>query len=136
MECDIFRILLKHVSDHSRNSTFSISVTVPFRKMLKHLVHTAQKIKFSINDFFIKCDQTSRKLWIRSQLLEKFWIVNFIFRAPSKDETIKTSYLSHDNFIFTVYGQRLKNVRFSFFMVIVKVHLSSWIEQKISSTKL
>ena len=58
------------------------------------------------------------------------------FLCTSKDETLKTSYLSHDNFIFTVYEQRSRNVRFSFFMVIVKVHLSSWIEQKISSTKL
>ena len=32
---------------------------------------TAQKMKFSINDFFIKCDQIRRKLRIWSHLLKK-----------------------------------------------------------------
>ena len=42
---------------------------------------TAPKMKFSIKDFFGKCDQIRRKLWIWSYLLEKSLKENFIFRA-------------------------------------------------------
>ena len=35
------------------------------------LTHTAQKMKFYIKDFFSKCDQIRRKLWIWSHLLKK-----------------------------------------------------------------
>ena len=40
---------------------------------------TAQKVKFSIKDFFSKCDQIRRKLRIWSHLLKKSLMVNFIF---------------------------------------------------------
>ena len=40
---------------------------------------TAQKMKFSIKDFFSKCDQIHRKLRIWSHLLKKFVMENFIF---------------------------------------------------------
>ena len=43
-----------------------------------HATGTAQKMKFSIQDFFSKCDQIRRKLWIWSHLLKKFLIENFI----------------------------------------------------------
>ena len=39
------------------------------------------KIKFSIKDFFSKCDQFRRELRIRSHLLKKFLMENFIFCA-------------------------------------------------------
>ena len=42
---------------------------------------TAQKMKFSIKDFFSKCDQIRRKLRIWSHLLKKPLIENFIFCA-------------------------------------------------------
>ena len=42
---------------------------------------TAQKIKFSIKDFFSKCDQIGRKLRIWSRLLKKFLMENFIVCA-------------------------------------------------------
>ena len=42
---------------------------------------TVQKMKFSIKDFFSKCDQILRKLWIRSHLLRKSLMENFIFCA-------------------------------------------------------
>ena len=38
-------------------------------------------MKFFINDFFSKCDQIHRKLWIWSHLLKKSLIENFIFCA-------------------------------------------------------
>ena len=40
---------------------------------------TAQKMKFSIKDFFSKCDQILRKLRIWSHLLKKSSAENFIF---------------------------------------------------------
>ena len=40
---------------------------------------TAQKAKFSIKDFFSKCDQIRRKLRIWSHLLQKSLMENFIF---------------------------------------------------------
>ena len=42
---------------------------------------TAQKMKFSINDFSSKCDQICRKLRIWSHLLKKSLMENFIFCA-------------------------------------------------------
>ena len=42
---------------------------------------TAQKMKFSIKEFFSKCDQIRRKLQIWSHLLKKSLMENFIFYA-------------------------------------------------------
>ena len=44
-------------------------------------VQTAQIMKFSVKDFFSKCNQTRRKLRIWSHLLKKSLTENFIFRA-------------------------------------------------------
>ena len=38
-------------------------------------------MKFSMKDFFSKCDQIRRKLWNWLHLLKKSLIENFIFRA-------------------------------------------------------
>ena len=43
--------------------------------------NTVQKVKFSIKDFFSKCDQIRRKLRIWSHLLKKPLMENFIFCA-------------------------------------------------------
>ena len=42
---------------------------------------TAQKMKFSMKDFFSKCDQIRRKLRIWSHLLKKSLMENFLFCA-------------------------------------------------------
>ena len=42
---------------------------------------TAQKMKFSIKDFFSKCDQIRSKLRIWSHLLKKSLVESFIFCA-------------------------------------------------------
>ena len=44
---------------------------------------TAQKMKFSVKDFFSKCDQTRSFLRIWSHLLKKSLMENFIFCAVS-----------------------------------------------------
>ena len=43
--------------------------------------HTARKMKFSIKDFFSKCDQIRRNLRIWSHLLKRSLMENFIFSA-------------------------------------------------------
>ena len=43
--------------------------------------HIAQKMKFSIKDFFSKCDQILMRIW--SHLLKKSLMENFIFCAVS-----------------------------------------------------
>ena len=48
---------------------------------LKIAYYTAQKMKFSIKDFFSKCDQIRRKLRIWLRLLKKSLNENFIFCA-------------------------------------------------------
>ena len=50
------------------------------------ITFTAQKMMFSIKDFFSKCDQFCRKLWIWSHLLNKSLIENFIFCAVLEKE--------------------------------------------------
>ena len=44
-------------------------------------IHTAQKMKFCMKDFFSKCGQIHRKLRLWSHLLKKFLMENFIFCA-------------------------------------------------------
>ena len=44
-----------------------------------HAIFTTQKIKFSITDFFSKCDQICRKLWIWLHLTKKPVMENLIF---------------------------------------------------------
>ena len=52
---------------------------------LQHIaLITAQKMKYSIKDFFSKCDQTRSFLRIWSHLLEKSLMENFIFCAVVK----------------------------------------------------
>ena len=55
----------------------SLQVTTSYYKWL--LIYTAQKMKFSIQDFFKKCEQIRRRIW--SHLLKKSWMENFIFCA-------------------------------------------------------
>ena len=47
--------------------------------MIKTNIGTAQKIKFSIKDFFSKCDQVRNFLRIWSHLLKKSLMENLIF---------------------------------------------------------
>ena len=42
-------------------------------------LHTAQKMRFFIKDFFSKCDQIRRKMRIWSHLLKKSLMENYIF---------------------------------------------------------
>ena len=48
------------------------------------VIYTAQKMKFSITDFFSNCDQIRRKLRIWSHLLKKSLMESFIFCEKSR----------------------------------------------------
>ena len=54
-----------------------------------HVSITAQKIKFSIKDFFSKCDQMRSFLRIWFHLLKKSLMENFIFCAVYMSTWIK-----------------------------------------------
>ena len=49
--------------------------------MVLNTIFTAQKMNFSIKDFFSKCDQIRKKLRIWSHLLKKSLMENCIFCA-------------------------------------------------------
>ena len=77
------------INAHPRNAYFnsliiSTSQFLTKKKKLTQLEQrtiTAQKKKFSIKNFFCKCDQVRRKLRIWSHLLKKSLMENFIFCA-------------------------------------------------------
>ena len=60
-------------------STLWMKENHPLSQM--NAIATAQKMKFSIKDFFSKSDQIGRRLRIWSHLLKKSLIKNFIFCA-------------------------------------------------------
>ena len=52
---------------------------------------TAQKMKFSIKDFFSECDQIRRSLRIWSHLMKKFLMESFIFCAEFAENCSRIS---------------------------------------------
>ena len=68
---DVFNILI-HQTDYSNNRTVH---------EIHFAINTPQKMKFSIKDFFSKCEQIRRKLLICSHLLKKCLMENFFFCA-------------------------------------------------------
>ena len=79
----IFFLVRENVkSDAPLGSSFpTIPNLLNLVKYLKSKADTAQKMKFSIKDFFSKCEQIRRKLRICSHLLKKSLMENFIFCA-------------------------------------------------------
>ena len=75
------RIFMYFFSKSSEHYLFKLALV---RVLLHHLSHfqkfdTAQKMKFSIKDFFNKCDQICRKLRLWLNLQRKSLKENFIF---------------------------------------------------------
>ena len=70
------------------------SLKKKIRKVTAVDVYTAQKMKFSIKDFFSKCNQILRKLRIWPHLPKKSLVENFIFCALLlKTDSIADIYL-------------------------------------------
>ena len=70
----------KRPSQFLENQFFTNYQTYPLNSSHSPL-HTAQEMKFSIKDFFSKCDQICWKLQIWSHLLRKSLMEIFIFCA-------------------------------------------------------
>ena len=66
----------------------------------KVLFYTAQKMKFSIKDFFSKCDQIHSFLRIWSHLLKKSLMENFIFCAVLYLIVLPTAIAPSKEFLF------------------------------------
>ena len=88
-------LTIQMTTEEGREPYFFISITSSRSQTLRYLfpfmhlrcpgclLHTAQKMKFCIKDFFSKCDQIPSFLWIWSHLLKKSLTENFIFCAVS-----------------------------------------------------
>ena len=72
---DIYANLAGDVEKRLDTSNSEVRRPLPIRK------NTAQNMKFSIKDFFSKCDQIRRFLRIWSHLLKKSLMENFMFCA-------------------------------------------------------
>ena len=66
-----------------QRTVFTFVGMVAFVEVVVVRTFTAQKMKFSIKDFFSNCDQLYRNLRIWSHLLQKSLIKNLIFCACS-----------------------------------------------------
>ena len=97
-------ILWKEFPLRSMRNSKSCSVDVfNFLNMLQKSIFyyensTAQKMKFSIKDFFSKCDQIRSFLQISSYLLKKSLMENFIFCA-----VLKLFYITFDSYFFVFF---------------------------------
>ena len=80
--------LLARIARHSSNSDTN-----------QDFSNTAQKIKFSIKDFFSKCNQMHSFLRIWSHLLKKFRVENFIFSCSVNQELSKMCMMVKNNMI-------------------------------------
>ena len=74
---------------------------------MKVKISTAQKMKFSIKDFFSKCDEIQRKLRIWSHLLKKSWMENFIFCAMK----FLVKRKGNENLLFVVHSSNFSKIR-------------------------
>ena len=77
-------------------------------KSYRTAIYTAQKMNFSMKDFFSKCHQICRKLWIWSHLLKKSLLENFIFCAVILECSLSLSHTRMLLFIFYNVGRSSK----------------------------
>ena len=87
--------------------------------------HTAQKMKFSIKDFFSKCDQIRRKVRHWLHLLKKSLMKKFIFCVASN---------IYDG-VFRINSQRLKAVNYFCKTLYLRCLKGFWFSHWIGSVK-
>ena len=84
----VYQLQRREYLKQGKNSTWSTKLEMKQRHGLKSLAEannpTVLKMKFSIKDFFSKCDQIHSFLRIWSHLLKKSLVENFIFCAVSR----------------------------------------------------
>ena len=74
-----YNLKIRKTSTGAKQAAFIFFIFVFFS-----ISDTLQKMKFSIKDFFSKCDQIRSKLRIWSHLLKKCLMENFIFMKTNK----------------------------------------------------
>ena len=72
-------VMLFSTVKNSVRKTADINYELDQLNLLFECLYIAQKVKFSIKDFFSECDQIRRKMWIWSYLLKKSLMENFVF---------------------------------------------------------
>ena len=88
-----------------KTSSFLVSlVTLVKRNIILETVvlYNAQKMRFSIKDYFSKCDQIRRELRIWSYLLKKSSMKNFIFCALIEYLQATVSEYDHGDIILNI----------------------------------
>ena len=73
--------IARSIKSENVKATESLLMKMPAKISSITRYYTTQKIKFSIKDFFSKCDQIRSFLRIWSHLLKKSFMKNFIFCA-------------------------------------------------------
>ena len=81
-------------------------------------------MKFSIKDFFSKCDQIRSFLWIRSHLLKKSVMENFIFCAKLQPAIpwktlIKSAYVKIDAYLLQFLCHMTSDVKCSYMLFLL-----------------
>ena len=117
----------KHVFGNSQQIVTASSNTKLTKLDTHWNTHTVQKMKFSITDFFSKCDQIRSLLRIWSHLLKKSWRENFIFCAV-------LVILSFVGFLKMRITFRRKLIKFVYFVWCVELFWNDgWISNPIAS---
>ena len=118
----------EHVNDYNKKSQM-LFWTI-HQKQLKNVAsHTAQKMKFSIKDFFSKCNQIRSFLRIWSHLLKKSFMENFVFRAVTMQFFSGKVQISARNTRSSPFSSSLGNV----FLLQVEIFQLSHLRQFIKS---
>ena len=103
----------------------------------KELSHTARKIKFSIKDFFSKCDQIRSFLWIWPHLLKKSLMENFIFCAYVWGmECHKRIASLWTNLLILIFNNFEYNFEYNFFLVFICITMSNQRSHPMEANKL
>ena len=104
-----FRSSILDVSERSLHVHFKSSAHLDrWQTTAKSIYVTAQKMKFSIKDFFSKCDQIRSFLRIWSRLLEKSLMESFIFCAVCniaifhKNRCLFLQFVFHRNYYWSL----------------------------------
>ena len=95
----------------------------PYFLIYKH-IPTGQKMKFSINDFFSKCDQSHRNLRVWSNFLKKSLMESFIFCAVTIPPLNKKIWLI-GNLYSGIFYAMIYEPEFNFLLCLLKGALSS-----------
>ena len=106
---------------------WSFEIFVIFSNFLRFLIFSTQKMKFSIKDFFSKCDQIRRKLRIWSNLLKKILngklhFLSSVFRHMATPEATRIyQFITNNHALFHLWWKEnlLNHQKFSEFMKMV-----------------